>query len=164
MIELLVVIGILAIAMGFILVAVSRARTAAQSTKCVAQLRNIGMAFIQFAADYQGKLPDPVMSNTSWESEIAPYLANNTLIFRCEADEEIYPAVGSSYDWRDTGLKTTTLAGKRITEVKRSSAVLAFEALPGWHAKKRMNAVRLDGSAENMDQEECLKDIATPVR
>ena len=79
-------------------------------------------------------------------------------MLRCPGDEEIYPAVGSSYDWRDTGNPDTTLAGRLITKA-RSDAVLAFETLPGWHNLRQMNAVRVDGSALVMESRECLKDL-----
>ena len=82
----------------------------------------------------------------------------------CPADEEVYPAVGSSYDWRDTGNPDTTLAGQPITKA-RSDAIFAFETLPGWHSKNKINAVRVDGSALSMDEEDCLSDLAcSPLR
>jgi len=70
-------------------------------------------------------------------------------IFRCPADDELYPAVGSSYDWRDTADPVTTLAGQSIESVIRSDAVLVFESLPGWHDKGTMNAAMLAPSASS---------------
>jgi hypothetical protein len=79
-------------------------------------------------------------------------------VLRCPADEEIFPAVGSSYDWRDTGNPDTTLAGRTLVKA-RSDAVLSFETLPGWHNLRQMCAVRADGSAMVMESRECLKDL-----
>ena len=42
--------------------------------------------------------------------------------------------------------------------------MLVFEALPAWHAKGRMNAALLNGSAITMDQELCLSDLQSPIR
>ena len=72
--------------------------------------------------------------------------------------------IGSSYDWRDTGLPETTLAGRLITDSKRGDCVLAFEALPGWHTPGRMNAALLDGSASSMEQAKCMEDLYRPIR
>lgn len=124
----------------------------------------MGIAFNQYSQDNRGFLPDPVACKTSWERLLARYLGDPPEFFRCAADDELYPTMGSSYDWRDTGSTDTTLAGRKVTDVNRGFVVLAFEALPGWHKRKKMNAVRLDGSAEAMDQEPCLKDIVTPLR
>jgi hypothetical protein len=87
-----------------------------------------------------------------------PYTTSNT--FRCPADDEVFPALGSSYDWRDTPDPETTLAGRDILIPQRSNLVLAFEALPGWHNKKRMNVCFLgDGSAQEMDYETAMRDL-----
>jgi len=83
--------------------------------------------------------------------------------FACPADSEIFPEVGSSYDWRDTPNPITTLAGRSVSAVSRSTAVLAFDTLPGWHEKHFMNAIRVDGSAEEMREEDCLGDLRVPV-
>jgi hypothetical protein len=42
--------------------------------------------------------------------------------------------------------------------------VLAFEALPAWHSRGRMNAALLNGAAVSMDQELCMGDIQSPIR
>jgi hypothetical protein len=83
--------------------------------------------------------------------------------FQCPADPELYTTVGSSYDWRDTGDPISTLAGRLLTDVRRSATVLAFEALPGWHAKHQINVVHIDGSAQSLKDEECAADLQLPV-
>jgi type II secretory pathway pseudopilin PulG len=163
-VEVLVVIAVILVLAGMLLSAVHHARVTAESLDCVTRLRQIGVAFNQYADDNRGVLPDPVTNGTSWEQSLARYLGTDGALFHCNADQEIYQAVGSSYDWRDTGDPATTLAGHKITDVNRQCVILAFEALPGWHQRKKMNAVSLDGSALTMDQESCLGDIAAPLR
>lgn len=142
---------------------VGRSRASAQSVVCLSQLRQIGAAFFQYAADNDKRLPDPFEVQISWEELLSKYLPDRNY-FHCPADNELFPSVGSSYDWRDTGRPETTLAGRPMTDTNRPDPVLAFEALPGWHVKGRMNAVTLSGACASMDQEECLEDLQQPVR
>ena len=161
LVELLVVIAILAILLSLILAALSKARASASAVACCANLRQIGVAFHVYAGDNLGRLPDPGESGISWETAIRFCTPN---VLHCPADDEVFPSVGSSYDWRDTGDPDTTLAGRTITKA-RSDAVLAFETLPGWHNRKKMNAVRVDGSALVMEEKECLGDLQnSPMR
>jgi type II secretory pathway pseudopilin PulG len=162
-IELLVSLGIVSILLALLVPLIGRSRASAQSVACLAQLRQIGAGFLQYAADNDRRLPDPFMLQRSWEQILQPYVANADT-FRCAGDHEMYPMVGSSYDWRDTGRRETTMAGKVITDTDRAECVLAFEALPGWHARGRMNAVLLNGSVLAMDQELCMGDLQTPIR
>lgn len=163
-IELLVSLGIITLLAGLLVPLIGRGRASAQSISCLAQLRQIGAGFVQYAADNDKSLPDPFAMQTSWEQLIRRYVGNSADVFHCPGDNELFPSIGSSYDWRDTGRPETTLAGKQISDSTRPDAVLAFEALPGWHGRGRMNAVTLSGAASSMDEEHCMADIQSPVR
>ena len=155
--------GIISVLVALLVPVVGKSRASAQSITCLSQLRQIGAGFLQYAADNEKCLPDPFAAQKSWEQLLRPYLGTAD-VFRCGGDTEIYPMVGSSYDWRDTGRYETTLAGRLITDVDQSNCVLAFEALPSWHAAGRMNAVFLNGSAQAMEQETCMADILRKIR
>lgn len=161
MAEVLVVVGILAVLVSILIPAVSRARSTSRNVGCVSKLRNIGSALQTYAMDHSGKYPDPGLVDQSWEQMIREYYTGT---FDCPADYELFPAVGSSYEWRDTGKETTTMAGRSIADVRRTDAVLVMESLPGWHAKNSINVFRIDGSAMSMDQQLCFQDLAKPIR
>jgi type II secretory pathway pseudopilin PulG len=159
--ELLVVIGIIGILISILLPMLNRARSTSQSIACLSNLRQIEAGFKAFALNNGNHFPDPSVTQQSWEASLLPYLKRST--FKCPADVEIFPSVGSSYDWRDTGVTETTMAGQDISASRRSTLVMVFEALPGWHTKKRINAVFLDGSASQIDYESCLRDLERPI-
>jgi prepilin-type N-terminal cleavage/methylation domain-containing protein len=161
LIELAVAVGILVLLSAIILPVIARARAAGQRVRCLSNLRQITVAFHVFADRNNGALPDPAAAQLSWETLLTPYTQQPRL-FACPADSELYPSVGSSYDWRDTPDSSTTLAGQPVTSPGRSSLILVFESLPGWHGRDRINAARLDGSASEMNYVECMRDLSTP--
>lgn len=163
LVEILVVIGIVVLLIGILLPVVSKARRAAKSTKCLSNLRQIAVAFHVYAGDNFGKLPDPGVADLPWETVLAGYIKQSA-IYECPADEEVFPAVGSSYDWRDTGDPDTTLAGRPLSDAKAAGCVLAFDALPHWHAKGQMNVAWTDASASPVDVEEGLEDLMDGVK
>lgn len=162
-IELLVAIGIIAVLMGLLLVVIGRVRNSANATACLSNLRQITTGLRAYANDNGNRFPDPEGAGTSWESTIQSY-APNPKVFLCPSDQEVGPATGSSYDWRDTALAETTLAGRLVTDAKRADLVLTLEALPGWHAKKKMNVGLIDGSCRVMDDQEAVADLLKPIR
>src|SRR5688572_8148086 len=59
LVELLVVIGIIAILIAILLPTVRRARQAAVTTACLSNLRQIGMGFHMYVNENNGWLPSP---------------------------------------------------------------------------------------------------------
>lgn len=160
LVELLVVIGIIGLLIGILIPVISKAQAASRAITCVSTLRNIGNAFHIYAQENRMTYPDPGAVGYSWEQLLEPYYHAE---FKCPSDEELFPSVGSSYDWRDTPDDATTLAGAPLASVKRPNLVLAFEALSGWHKKGKMNAVLIDGSATTMDEDACLADLDNTI-
>jgi len=160
--DLLVVVAIIAVASSLILTSIARGRLVANSARCLANLHTISSAFSQYAIDNEMVYPAPTAVGKSWESMLQPYV-QQTGVFSCPSDAEIFPSVGSSYDWRDTSIPSTTLAGLPLARVARGTAVLAFETLPGWHGPRLMNAVLVNGTAAVMSDDSCLGDLSLPV-
>lgn len=154
--ELLVVVGIIAVVVGLIVPILSHARDSSRRVTCLSNLRQLGLAFGQYNHD-EGRLPYPAFDEIPWERSLARYVPLNT--FLCPSDAELGPATGSSYDWRDTGVPETTLAGKSLRDAVRSDTVLAFEALPGWHGKGQIGAVFVDLSSRMVSQDDGLADL-----
>ncbi|MGC4031145.1 MAG: type II secretion system protein [Tepidisphaeraceae bacterium] len=163
LVELLLVVGIIVVLAGIAFPAIVAVRKASVSTACLSNLRHLAMAFQQYGMAGNGDMPDPFLNKKSWEASLTPYVPDLKM-FICSADAEVAPAIGSSYDWRDTAKADTTLAGRQLTSVRRSEAVLVFDALPGWHGKRRINVALIDGSTRQMDEQDCFKDLGTPIR
>ncbi|HMO65720.1 MAG TPA: type II secretion system protein, partial [Verrucomicrobiota bacterium] len=85
LIELLVVIAIVAILAGLLLPALAGAKARAVSTRCLGNLRQIGLAGALYAGDHDDALPQSAHQRLSWVGTLQPSLGGTTL-HRCPAD------------------------------------------------------------------------------
>jgi hypothetical protein len=157
--EVLVALTVTALIVAVSIAGVSRARRGRATAVCTANLHAIGVAFTAYATDNNDLYP-PAANTAQWEDFLRAYIHRNA--FRCPADAEIFAALGSSYDWRDTGNPLTTLAGRSQVTPTRNDVSLAFDALPGWHAQGKVNVLLNDQSILMMDQEPFFKDLQRP--
>ncbi|MFN4243914.1 MAG: type II secretion system protein [Tepidisphaerales bacterium] len=95
LVELLVVIGIIALLIAMLMPTLSRSREAANMTACMSNLRQIGMAFQQYRNDNRDILPARFApwNSARWQWVVQQYVARNDFstddparqhaIFRC---------------------------------------------------------------------------------
>jgi prepilin-type N-terminal cleavage/methylation domain-containing protein/prepilin-type processing-associated H-X9-DG protein len=103
LVELLVVIGIIALLIAVLLPALRRARESANRIACASNMRQIGTAFMMYTDEYRGYFPRPAVEPQpeDWiywqsnrkleESRIAPYLGRrlNEKLLRCPSDDPL---------------------------------------------------------------------------
>jgi prepilin-type processing-associated H-X9-DG protein/prepilin-type N-terminal cleavage/methylation domain-containing protein len=97
LVELLAVIGIIALLIAMLLPALSRAREQAKTVQCMAQLRSLGQAFMLYANNNRGQLPvwsgiqnagdtrvPPDSPGLGWMEQLEPYHAKvDSMVYRC---------------------------------------------------------------------------------
>jgi prepilin-type N-terminal cleavage/methylation domain-containing protein/prepilin-type processing-associated H-X9-DG protein len=146
LIELLVVISIIGILMSLLMPAISRAKMKALDTKCISNLKQIGIALTMYAEENNSKLPfaerrpsTPVAS-TNVLPRIVDVLSNNVggalAIFKCPLDKaKNFEKEGSSYEWNyQANGKPIELPGK-INGIDRTAekARLIYDYEPNPH-------------------------------
>jgi prepilin-type N-terminal cleavage/methylation domain-containing protein/prepilin-type processing-associated H-X9-DG protein len=97
LVELLVVIGIIAVLIAILLPAMSRARDQARRTQCMAQLRNMGQSIMMYAGENKGKIPQHSSTpNPLWLWDIA-FATRDALVKPAAglADGSMTPAGGA---------------------------------------------------------------------
>jgi len=164
LVELMLVVSITILLAVLILGALAKVRATARTLGCLANLKQIHNAFMHYAQDNNGRFPpsrSPARKN--WESLLSPYIGP-VHAFECPADSDIFPNIGSSYDWRDVADDDSTLAGKSATGPLRQDRIIAFDTLPGWHGKHKISVIRLNGKAEAIDEVQWSDDLDAPVR
>jgi prepilin-type N-terminal cleavage/methylation domain-containing protein len=95
LVELLVVIGILAILISILMPVMAAAKVRADRTACAASLRQVGALFQMYMADSRNRLPrvntmpsvkPPLNDGKSIVEILEPYAKGNRKIWRCPAD------------------------------------------------------------------------------
>ena len=93
LIELLVVIAIIALLMGVLIPALSRARKQARGAVCMAALKQWGMCYQLYATDYDSKLPyfQGGTVRTTYMESLRPYYSDINKMRTCPAATKVSP-------------------------------------------------------------------------
>lgn len=88
LLELLVVIGIIAILVALAFPIYSVALQHANCAGCMARMRTVGMAFMSYASDNDEELPGRVVGNgvNKWPTLLLPYVGNNPKVYVAPGD------------------------------------------------------------------------------
>jgi prepilin-type N-terminal cleavage/methylation domain-containing protein/prepilin-type processing-associated H-X9-DG protein len=160
LIELLVVIAIIAILAAILFPVFAKAREKARQSSCLSNLKQIGLAFLQYTQDYDEKFP-PYWLGTlqtgsgnpgnvfqtsngsvvgyymSWMDFVAPYI-KNTQVFTCPSGtkrETGYASPSYGYNWRISNY-TAPISLGTITRPAEIVLSLDYGTVYGTYANK----------------------------
>jgi prepilin-type N-terminal cleavage/methylation domain-containing protein/prepilin-type processing-associated H-X9-DG protein len=114
LIELLVVIAIIAILAAILFPVFAQAREKARQTSCLSNMKQIGLAFMQYVQDYDetytgmGSYADPVNGGTTnlvpYDGLIMPYIKSDK-VFQCPSDDTYDRTPAASFTYQDGSYK-----------------------------------------------------------
>jgi prepilin-type N-terminal cleavage/methylation domain-containing protein/prepilin-type processing-associated H-X9-DG protein len=178
LVELLVVIGIIAVLIAILLPTLNKAREQSRRAACLANLRTLGQAMITYANDHRDRLPNSNPTgnwgtNTVAVDYVLCVFANRYVrqpaTFHCPSDEDpIQQSITTSdYDSADSARTSYDFYsvwwapeyGPRWCKIKQ--APLAWDLRGGWatpklyqnHGTKGGNVVYGDGHADWQEQQ-----------
>ena len=171
LVELLVVIGIIALLIALLLPTVSRAREQSRRTACLSNLRQLGLAMIMYANEHRDRLPNSNPPNTVLDYFATDYVLitlnerylKAPAVFHCPSDGDPAPqriasggykmpdSARTSYDFYSIAWMPEL--GPKMTRIKE--APLAWDINIGApndaelnHGPKGGNVVYADGHAD----------------
>lgn len=170
LVEALVVIAIVGLLAGLLLPGLARARGLGQSTSCLGNLRQVGVALQVYVQDNDNRMPVMRDRLLGPEPGTNPFTASNALpgpdevlldvlgnvqVLRCAGDRQrIFERTGSSYAWN------SLLNGQDADRLKVMSLELEAHEVPvffdkeGFHrfrgARHAVNYLYADGHLRNL--------------
>ena len=163
--EILVVVAIVAIGAAILLPPQHRNRESALRASCASNLKQIGLAFLQYSNNYDEKAPPIANANGGWSQLMQPYLKSET-IFQCPSTYgKKLGATDYFYNGRLAGTQSklggdaksvsTILSGEGLDDQNASTNLSQFPAAwrtdersPAWRHLNTANYLFVDGHAK----------------
>jgi len=122
LIELLVVIAIIAILAAILFPVFAKAREKARTSSCQSNLKQIALANLMYAQDYDEKFVHYSLPNTGgWTNALSPYI-KNTQVYTCPSAPAQWLGYGYNYYYLGNG----GAPGTAMAEVKSPAETVMF--------------------------------------
>lgn len=141
LVELLVVISIIGLLMGLSVPALSRAREDARRTKCLSNVRQLGIALEMYGDSHDGRVPPrDYDAGAVWVDRLESYYANRKLL-RCPTDGRkvdrsylmngfidyfVMHSFRGNWDEFFGAYKTGGFAGLRLSDIPKPAETITF--------------------------------------
>ncbi len=126
LIELLVVIGIIAILAAILFPMLTRVQDKGKQTKCLSNMRQLALAISSYVQDSNGAMPDAWTSGNwssgTWRERIMPYLKS----------KNVYNCSTPTIDWRDTQMSKFSHYGLAVGLTHNPMATPGFINVTNW--------------------------------
>ncbi|MBI3882413.1 MAG: type II secretion system protein [Verrucomicrobia bacterium] len=155
LIELLVVIAIIGLLASLLLPVLGKAREKGRSTKCVSNLRQLGIALRVYVDDNGNKIPamrdasvppnPPAGPEPPPNELLAKNLSGATNVFLCPSDDQnLYVLTGSSYAWNSLLNLQDANDLYILTTNTHEHGTPAFYDKAGFHADRDTNSLPIN--------------------
>ena len=170
LIELLVVIAIIAVLAAILFPVFARARENARRTSCLSNMKQLGLAFIQYSQDYDEMIPryqygsgGPPNTQHNWHDAIYPYV-KSVQVYNCPSARFGSPSGAGTKTFQPvsaTAIKSTTGVEVLVASTSTTSTVPSYAANRNYYNRTvgGVNSTPFHTSADQL-----LPAIAVPAQ